>query len=388
VPLYAPSAAVSIETGSASSPDEPKAAELEAVLREVGERIERHRGTHIGEQNTKLALINPVLRALGWNVEDLEDVRHEFRLVPADKPVDYALMLARSPRLFVEAKGLDEDLGDRRWANQIISYATVAGVEWVVLTNGDEYRIYNAHALVPVDDKLFRTVQISKHVNAAAEALVLLSKERTRDNSLTELWKAYSIDRRVREAVEALFMPEPSRWLVRRLANELDGLTLGDVKAALGRARITLDFPVGEVPRPSRGIPPDISVPGPPRKKGPRHIPKAVSAVSVKQLIEAGLIKPPLDLSRKYKGQILSARIESDGRVSCLGGTYDSVSVAAAMARRSVIGAPPGRKYPQTNGWTFWQFREGAGQLQELSVLRERLVAAAGQSSGSPVGGA
>jgi hypothetical protein len=74
-----------------------------------------------------------------------------------DNPVDYALMLDRKPVLIVEAKGMRENLEDRRWAGQILGYAVVAGVEWVVLTNGDEYRIYNSHAPVPVQDKLFRT---------------------------------------------------------------------------------------------------------------------------------------------------------------------------------------------------------------------------------------
>ena len=209
-------------------------------------------GAHIGEQNTKATLINPVLRALGWNVEDLEDVRHEYRRRPSDRPVDYALMLARTARLFIEAKALDESLDDTRWSNQIISYATVAGVEWVVLTNGDEYRIFNAHAVVPVERKLFRTVRISEDVDAATDALLLLSKERTRGNSLTELWKAYSVNETVKEAVEKLFTPEPSQWLVRRLARDLDGLTEGDVRAALGRAGITLDFPSETYRRRSR----------------------------------------------------------------------------------------------------------------------------------------
>jgi hypothetical protein len=31
---------------------------------------------------------------------------------------------------------------------------------------------------------------------------------------------------------------------------------------------------------------------------------------------------------------------------------------AGGMARKSMIGAPEGRPYPQTNGWTFWQFRD------------------------------
>ncbi len=33
----------------------------------------------MGEQDTKAALISPVLRALGWDVEDVEQVRHEYR---------------------------------------------------------------------------------------------------------------------------------------------------------------------------------------------------------------------------------------------------------------------------------------------------------------------
>ena len=73
-------------------------------------------------------------------------------------------MLQREPVLFIEAKGLDEALNDRRWASQIVSYAMVAGVEWVILTNGDGYRIYNSHASVALDDKLFRSVQISRDV--------------------------------------------------------------------------------------------------------------------------------------------------------------------------------------------------------------------------------
>jgi len=125
---------------------------LRQTLGEVADRVARYRGSSIGEQNTKVSLIMPVLRGLGWDVEDLDEVRLEYRRKPADKPVDYALMLQREPALFLEAKGLGENLEDRRWASQVISYAAVAGVEWVVLTNGDDYRVYNAHAPVPVEE--------------------------------------------------------------------------------------------------------------------------------------------------------------------------------------------------------------------------------------------
>lgn len=339
------------------------------VLTGVRERVSRHRGSRIGEQNTKATLIVPVLRALGWDVENLEEVHLEYRRRPTDKPVDYALLLQRNPSLFVEAKALDESLDDQKWASQIIGYAVVAGVEWVVLTNGDEYRIYNTHALVPVEDKLFRTVRLSEDITEAADALGLLSKEETREKALTALWTAHSIDRRVREAVNSLFAPEPSPWLIRRLARELGGLSQGDIRAALNRARIHLDFPHVELTGKPFVDPPDPP-PG-----------LTVIGVSVKDLIDADLVRPPLELAKTYLGSKLSATIEADGRVRCLGEIYSSLSTAAGMARASVKGAPSGRKFPQTNGWMFWQFRDEDGQTRELSVLRERFLKERGSTA-------
>lgn len=43
----------------------------------------------------------------------------------------------------------------------MLTYAVSAGVEWVVLTDGNEYRIYNAHAAVPIEQKLFRLVRVT-----------------------------------------------------------------------------------------------------------------------------------------------------------------------------------------------------------------------------------
>jgi hypothetical protein len=53
-----------------------------------------------------------VLRALGWDLEDLDEVELEFRRKAMDNPVDYALMIQRTPRLFIEAKSLDGNLND------------------------------------------------------------------------------------------------------------------------------------------------------------------------------------------------------------------------------------------------------------------------------------
>jgi hypothetical protein len=90
---------------------------LVAALLRVQNRIRRiwEQKESIGEQNTKAVLIDPVLSALGWSLEELDEVSPEYRRKPQDNPVDYALFMLQSPRLFVEAKALEKDLNDRKW---------------------------------------------------------------------------------------------------------------------------------------------------------------------------------------------------------------------------------------------------------------------------------
>jgi hypothetical protein len=97
--------------------------------------------------------------------------------------------------------------------------------------------------------------------------------------------------------------------------------------------------------------------------------------VTLKDLISSGTVTLPLDLETTYKGHGLTARIEADGNVTWSGATWDSLSTAAGMARKSIVGAPPGRGYPQTNGWTFWRFLDSDGEWVPIDVLRRRRYA-------------
>jgi hypothetical protein len=65
-------------------------------------------------------------------------------------------------------------------------------------------------------------------------------------------------------------------------------------------------------------------------------------------------------------------RIEPDATVTWTGTRHDSLSTAAGMARKSVVGAPEVRKYPQANGWTLSRFRDADGGLTIIDVLRQR----------------
>ena len=339
---------------------------LHQTLDEVRHRIARHQGSaSLNEENTKATLVEPVLRALGWDLEDIEEVQREYKRKRQDKPVDYGLLLLRTPKLFIEAKALGKNLDERRWANQIMGYAAVAGVAWVVLTDGDEYRLYNSHATVAVERKLFRTVRISDPASAAEDTLRLLSRKEMEENRIEVLWKAHFIDRQVHGELVKMFGPDPDGSVVRLLRKRIGSLSSREIRASLQRAQIQVDFPV--MPTPEAGL----RLVG--KKRGSRKTSSQRSAVRLTDLISSGLLRPPLDLEREYKDHHLRARIETDGSVTWGGKRFSSLSMAGGAARASVIGTRQGGKVPSTSGWTFWRYRDESGKLQEVETLRRRL---------------
>jgi hypothetical protein len=102
----------------------------------------------------------------------------------------------------------------------------------------------------------------------------------------------------------------------------------------------------------------------------------ATAEGTVGNLIQAGLIRTPFRIEREYKGVHFTALVRQDGKVEFDGQAYDSLSTAAGMARKSVIGAPAGRPFPQTNGWTFWMYSdEDDGALCDMDHLRQSYLA-------------
>lgn len=337
----------------------------------------RERSEHIGEQDTKAILIDPVLSALGWQLQELDEVRREYRRKPQDNPVDYALLVLRKPRLFIEAKALGTALDHRKCARQVLGYASVVGVGWCVVTNGDEYRLYNSHAAVDVEDKLFRMVRISDSAQTefAVETLGLLRKETLGENLLETLWKSQFVDRRVRFALEDVFLGDDA-GLSRLMRKRLPELSPSEIRDSLRRASVRIDFPMITPDSLAQGRGPAAEVVDfteAPLERSPRSV--AAFGVTVADLIGAGLIRPPLRLERKYRGVELEATVELDGSVRLGDQICSSLSTAGGLARKSVIGTSDGRPYPQTNGWTFWQYRdEDTGGVHPISKLRQRFL--------------
>jgi hypothetical protein len=353
---------------------DPKTDRLLEAIKDVVGKIRKYQERTLGEQNTKASLIDPVLEALGWDVRDPDEVHREYKPTSKDSPVDYALTILRKPRLFVEAKGLGETLTDRKWIAQVLGYATVAGVEWCVLTDGDEYRLYNATAAVDAEEKLFCSVRLTAdEIGDVTNTLTLISRANMEENILDVLWSAHFVDRRVKQAVQEMFATV-DRSLVRIIRQREPKLTPKDIVESLRRLDVRIES-VTPSPGPSAHTRKPSSPSRPPARVTGKRPPKAARTkkhfgVSLSEVIAAGLLSPPLRLFRKYKGQIMEATLLADGSVEMREKRYSTCSIAAAVARSFITG-----KEMHTNGWSFWQYLDGNGKPTTLFDAREKYLA-------------
>jgi hypothetical protein len=352
----------------------PDKDQLQKVIKDVVARINRYKGSAFNEQDTKASLIKPILEALGWDTSDPEQVRHEFKTNPKDNPVDYALMHIRQPRLMVEAKGLGESLDDQKWVGQMLGYAAVGGAMWCVLTNGEEYRIYNATAPVAAADKLLYKVRLtSAPIEEATRLLSLIARANLGVSVLETLWKTQHVDRKVGAALQEMFAA-PDKRLVGLIRTKESGLTPKDVLNSLRRLIVRIEQPPIQYPsdRQKMVANPALAVRSSPKAKKPKttsakKTPR-VFGVELVQLISAGMLPSPLRLFRNYKGKLLEATLLADGQVQFGGTTYDTCSRAAEVARETITG-----RRMNTNGWAFWQLDSG-GTVKTLEEVRANFL--------------
>ena len=145
--------------------------ELVECIELLQERIRSHRGAlRENETRTRMALIDPLLRALGWDVSDPEMVTPEYKVEGGW--ADYALLRADGrPAATVEAKKLGEALGSHR--AQMLNYANMSGIEYAGLTDGDHWELYSVFEGGPLQDRQKLEISIA-NTPAHKSALQLL----------------------------------------------------------------------------------------------------------------------------------------------------------------------------------------------------------------------
>ena len=115
--------------------------ELADLIRTLRKRIEKHGDLlRKNESATRYALVDPVLRGLGWDVSDPDQVVAEFDL-PGREKADYVLLRpSGSPAVVVEAKRLDSVLRDG--LRQSAFYAMQCKAPYVTVTDGARFEVF------------------------------------------------------------------------------------------------------------------------------------------------------------------------------------------------------------------------------------------------------
>ncbi len=140
---------------------------LLTLVEKLCERIDVHgKELRQNEALTRYALIDPLLRELGWDTEDPNLVIPGYTGVGGS--ADYALLSGDKPLMIVEAKKLDTSLRNEKVLTQGLAYCQQQGTRYLSVTDGRRWEIYETHKLASIDEK--RIVEFDLKSQAAAEA--------------------------------------------------------------------------------------------------------------------------------------------------------------------------------------------------------------------------
>jgi len=204
-------------------------------------QLERLRKEGLKEYPTRTIFIDPLLRALGWDVRDPDEVELEHPTVDG-KSVDYAMKVNRKVVLHVEAKQLGDPLDDVKSITQVVGYAANDGIEWCVLTNGVRYKIYKASEKASAPDKLLFEVSIDPTdsngmmVDELARQFSRFSRESMAIGLLDQLGTEVFTTGKVRKVLDRLFVETPASFIrLIRKAMADSSVTPSQIEQALRR---------------------------------------------------------------------------------------------------------------------------------------------------------
>lgn len=163
---------------------------IRATLDHLKQFLSDPKPPRLSESDTKANFIEKYIEALGYR--GLTDITREYYVKNSQEFIDYMLRSGDRLLLAVEAKALQHDLTDKA-AAQLVQYCAVEGIEWCVLTNGRELRLYNQYLKGALDAKLIFKLDLvaynsDQEFDALFEQLWLISKESMSTPSGIKTW--------------------------------------------------------------------------------------------------------------------------------------------------------------------------------------------------------
>ena len=299
-------------------------------------------------------------RVMGYDVLTHLSRERAVRGAGDTEHVDFTIQMEAGdeaqPMIMVELKRVGVDLAPKH-LKQASRYAIDAGCEWVLLTNGRQWRLYHVEFGQPPITKLVEQWDlISDEPETLAKKFDLIGLKKLKRGILDTLWERTKV-LAPENLLKAILSSDSIRALRRVLKRDTGvAVTADHIVAGLRRmlnenAALILD---------------DVEVSLPDREKGksPKGV-KPSGQSELKDLIRAGLIKPEMTLFAEYRGSHYEATVQADGSILLDGISYKSPSAAggAVTAKHGIH--PP-------NGWRFWKFTDSEGETRALRSLRQK----------------
>lgn len=167
--------------------------QIQRLIEKYEEVVRNAKTREYSEADVGTKFVLPILEALGWDIQNIDEVKEQKRTLSG--AVDYSLRLNKKDVLLVEIKDFDVKDGldghyvirgkKETFPEQATRYGWHLKVEWVVLTNFKELRLYNSYIKKPADG-LRIEMKYNDYLRKFDE-LWQLSKERVRSGSLAIL---------------------------------------------------------------------------------------------------------------------------------------------------------------------------------------------------------
>lgn len=194
------------------------------------------------EETTKISLILPFFRILGYDTENPDEVKAEYACdvgVKTSEKVDLAILIDGEVKMLVECKSVRTKLNSSH-LNQLLRYYSVSDCKIAVLTNGVEYWFFTDSVNAGrMDLQPFLIVDV---VNDDLAILEIFSRERFSEDRILGFVEELKYRTAIREALLSEFaypsdefvafiakqvysgklMPDKRRKFKRLIGKELD----------------------------------------------------------------------------------------------------------------------------------------------------------------------
>lgn len=139
------------------------------------------------EGDTRLIVTDLLCEAFGF--DKYADLTTEYQV--KGEFADYGVRIDKQLVAFIEVKRVTTKL-DAKHLRQVEMYAVNEGVEWAILTNAVDWRVYHLTGGLPVEIDLALDVNLLSEESPQKKAnqLYYLTREAMKRRQLDELWKA------------------------------------------------------------------------------------------------------------------------------------------------------------------------------------------------------